>query len=78
MLEHVVDLLGPSARTAPLTRELIYKGLGLVKNETLGGLIPPTTYTFGQTHAPENFCYAPMAFDKRGFYAPRGTTFSCI
>jgi ABC-type branched-subunit amino acid transport system substrate-binding protein len=78
MLERVVDLLGPSARTAPLTRALIYKGLGLVKSETLGGLIPPTTYTFGEAHAPENFCYAPMAFDKRGFFAPQGTKFNCI
>jgi ABC-type branched-subunit amino acid transport system substrate-binding protein len=78
MLERVVALLGPSARSAPLTRALIYHGLGLVKSETLGGLIPPTTFTAGQAHAPENFCYAPMAFDRRGFYAPRGTTFSCI
>jgi ABC-type branched-subunit amino acid transport system substrate-binding protein len=78
MLERVVDLLGPAARTAPLTRALIYHGLGLVTKETLGGLIPPTTFTAGQSHAPENFCYAPMAFDKRGFYAPQGTTFNCI
>ncbi len=40
MLERVVDLLGPSARTAPLTRALIYQGLGLEKKETLGGLDP--------------------------------------
>jgi ABC-type branched-subunit amino acid transport system substrate-binding protein len=78
MLERAVDLLGPSVRDIPLTRELIFKGLGLVKNETLGGLIPPTTYTAGEAHSPENFCYSPMAFDRRGFYAPRGTSFSCI
>ena len=53
-------------------------GVPVVKKETLGGLIPPTTFTAGQSHAPENFCYAPMAFDKRGFYAPQGTTFHCI
>ncbi|HZE65185.1 MAG TPA: ABC transporter substrate-binding protein, partial [Sporichthyaceae bacterium] len=78
MLERVVNLLGPSVHNVPLTRALIFKGLGLVKKETLGGLIPPTTYTAGQPHASENFCYAPMAFDKRGFYAPQGTTFNCI
>jgi ABC-type branched-subunit amino acid transport system substrate-binding protein len=78
MLERAVELLGPSVRDVPLTRELIFKGLGLVKNETLGGLIPPTSYTAGEPHSPENFCYSPMAFDRRGFYAPRGTSFNCI
>ena len=47
MLERAVELLGPSARDIPLTRELIIKGLGMVKNETLGGLIPSTSYKPG-------------------------------
>jgi ABC-type branched-subunit amino acid transport system substrate-binding protein len=79
MLERAVALLGPSVQSGPLTRDLIHKGLGLVKNETLGGLIPPTSYTFGQAQAAENFCFAPMAFGSPGrFSAPQGTRFSCI
>jgi ABC-type branched-subunit amino acid transport system substrate-binding protein len=78
MLERAVDLLGPSYRDVPLTRELILQGLGMVKKETLGGLIPPTTYAPNQAKAAENFCFAPMAYDSRGFYAPAGTKFDCI
>lgn len=78
MLERAVDLLGPSVRDVPLTRELVVKGLGMVKKETLGGLIPPTTYTAGQSKATENMCYAAVAFDRRGFYAPRASKFDCI
>ncbi len=78
MLERAVELLGPAYQTQPLTRELILKGLGMVKKETLGGLIPPTTYSPNQPKAQENFCFAPMAYDSRGFYAPAGTKFDCI
>jgi len=78
MLERAVELLGPSYQTQPLTRELILKGLGMVKQETLGGLIPATTYSPNQPKAQENFCFAPMAYDSRGFYAPAGTKFDCI
>lgn len=78
MLERAVELLGPSYRTQPLTRDLILKGLGMVKQETLGGLIPSTTYSPNQAKAQENFCFAPMAYDSRGFYAPAGTKFDCI
>ncbi len=78
MLERAVALLGPSARDVPLTRELILKGLGMVKKETLGGLIPATSYSPNQAQAQENFCFAPMAYDSRGFYAPAGTRFDCV
>ncbi|WP_156869970.1 ABC transporter substrate-binding protein [Sporichthya polymorpha] len=78
MLERAVELLGPSARDVPLTRDLILQGLGKVKKETLGGLIPATTYTLNQPHAQENFCFAAMGFDSRGFFAPAGARFDCI
>lgn len=78
MLERAVELLGPSARDVPLTRELILQGLGKVKKETLGGLIPATSYSPNQTKAAENFCFAAMGFDSRGFYAPAGARFDCI
>jgi ABC-type branched-subunit amino acid transport system substrate-binding protein len=78
MLERAVALLGPSAQTQPLTRDLILQGLGMVKKETLGGLIPATSYAPNQPKAQENFCFAPMAYDTRGFYAPQATKFDCI
>ena len=78
MLERAVELLGPSVHDVPLTRELILKGLGMVKKETLGGLIPATTYTPNQPKAAENFCFAAMGFDTRGFFAPAGARFDCI
>ena len=78
MLERAVELLGPSVHDIPLTRDLILKGLGMVKKETLGGLIPATTYTPNQPKAAENFCFAAMGFDSRGFFAPAGARFDCV
>jgi branched-chain amino acid transport system substrate-binding protein len=51
MLEAVVAALGPEAVSGPITTALIMKGLGKIKNESLGGLIAPTTFTPNQPHA---------------------------
>ncbi|GAA0615955.1 hypothetical protein GCM10009547_17450 [Sporichthya brevicatena] len=78
MLERAIELLGPSVHEVPLTRDHIMQGLGKIKKETLGGLIPATSYTYNQKQAAENLCYAAMAFDHRGFHAPQGSKFDCI
>lgn len=56
MLEAVIAALGSEAVNSPITTDLIMKGLGKIKNETLGGLVPPTSYTFNQPKATPIDC----------------------
>jgi ABC-type branched-subunit amino acid transport system substrate-binding protein len=79
MLELVVSRLGPSAQGVPLTKEMLLQGLATVKNETLNGLIPPTTYpATGQTHF-ENLCYYGLKFNPDGtMTAIAGSNYQCI
>ncbi len=79
LLEAAVNSLGAEARSGPLTTELILKGLGKVKNETLKGLSPPMTFKPGQAFAPALNCYTVIALTTREekFYAPEGTKFHC-
>ena len=61
MLEAVIVALGPEAVNNAITTDLIMKGLGKIKNETLGGLIPSTTYTYNQAKAtPINCAYVAL------------------
>ncbi len=61
MLEAVIAALGSEAINVPITTALIMKGLGKIKNETLGGLFPATTYTFNQPKAtPINCAYVAL------------------
>jgi branched-chain amino acid transport system substrate-binding protein len=82
MLKAAIDALGPSARTEDITPALVMKGLSRIKNETLGGLIPPTTYGAGGGSAspsPEILCYYPMLFGHNGeFTAPQGNKYLCF
>ena len=58
MLEAVVASLGAAAVNGPVTRDMIMQGLGNIKGETLGGLIPPTNYTANQPMTtPVNCAY---------------------
>jgi ABC-type branched-subunit amino acid transport system substrate-binding protein len=61
MLEAVIAALGPEAANHVITTEEIMKGLGKIKNETLGGLIPPTTYSLHESKAiPVQCAYVAM------------------
>jgi branched-chain amino acid transport system substrate-binding protein len=78
MLAKIVDNLGPAAQTRVLTRQDIFAGAAKIKNETLQGLIPPTTYKPVGPQA-ENPCYFGIRFTPNGtFEAPKGLKIACI
>jgi branched-chain amino acid transport system substrate-binding protein len=78
MLQQVVTALGPSAQNRPLVKSDFFTGAGRIQNETLGGLIPPTSYKQTGPQA-ENPCFFGIAFNGQGaFGAPRGNSPSCI
>lgn len=77
MFEKVIESLGPAARTQAITTEMIYQGLGNIKNETLGGLIPPVTFKAGQPHAPSQPCFYAVKLDASGWSAPFGSKATC-
>jgi branched-chain amino acid transport system substrate-binding protein len=54
----------------------VVQGLYTIENETLGGLIPPTTYVEGQKAAPN--CYFVSNIVEGQFEAPNGLEPSCI
>lgn len=77
MFEVAIEKLGDEA-LAPITTAMVLKGLGQVKDETLGGLTSPTTYTAGKP-TPQSNCVSIVYFDKDGkFKAPNGNRFQCV
>jgi ABC-type branched-subunit amino acid transport system substrate-binding protein len=82
MFKAAIDALGSAARTETITPALVLEGLSRIKNETLGGLIPPTTYSAGggsHTPSPEDLCYYPILFGHTGaFSAPQGNKYLCF
>jgi branched-chain amino acid transport system substrate-binding protein len=76
MLEAAINTLGVSARAAPITTAVILKGLANVKNETLGGLIPPTSYPAGQQPVLSH-CYGILQIKNSTFIAPHGSQLFC-
>ena len=78
MFARALEKLGPSAITQTITKESVMKGLGMIKAETLGGLIPKTTYSFGQTHTPPGQCGAVLLFRKGAWTAVDGGRFTCV
>jgi ABC-type branched-subunit amino acid transport system substrate-binding protein len=78
MLARVVDSMGAAAQDKPLTKDDILKATGNISNETLGGLIPATSYRAVGPQA-ENPCYFGIQFSPDGtFAAPKGLKPSCI
>lgn len=76
MLQRVLELLGPAAQSQEITPSLIAKGLGLVKNETLGGLIASTTYQPNQKATVPNPC-GKLIYFARGTWSAASSRFDC-
>ena len=76
MLEAAIGKLGDTVRNGPITSAMIRQGLGMIKDETLGGAIAPTTYTPGQVHPPIP-CYFTVTLQGSQFVAPYGSKVSC-
>ncbi|GAA0619518.1 hypothetical protein GCM10009547_22490 [Sporichthya brevicatena] len=77
LLEAAVKNLGPAAATKPLTPADLMTGLGKVKNETLGGLAPPITFSPGQQAAPQIPCVYYALLSEKGWTAPNGSKPVC-
>ena len=60
----------------PTTSAGVLDGLWSIKNETLGGLIPPTTFTKDQ-NAPEVKCWTVVVISGGQFTAPEGSQMHC-
>ncbi len=77
LFEAAISNLGNAARTKPITSADVLTGLGKIKNETLGGLSPPITFSPGQKAAPALRCiYFELLTDK-GWTAPKGSKAQC-
>lgn len=66
MVKAAIERLGPSARDVPITTELFFKGLSMVKGETLKGLIPANDFSPSRGPNPKNNCYFTMQFKPDG------------
>ncbi|WP_019878129.1 ABC transporter substrate-binding protein [Sporichthya polymorpha] len=77
LLEAAVQNLGPGAAAKPLTATDLRTGLGKVKNETLGGLAPPITFSPGQKAAPQIPCVYFELLTEKGWTAPNGSKAVC-
>jgi branched-chain amino acid transport system substrate-binding protein len=76
MLKKAVDTLGPSAKTSPLTTALIRTGLAKIRNETLDGMVAPTTFSATSGNNPKNMCYFPVIFD--GTFTAANKGYQCL
>jgi ABC-type branched-subunit amino acid transport system substrate-binding protein len=78
MFQRALELLGPEAQGQEITPAMVAKGLGLVKAETLGGLVAPTTYKPNQNHTAPNPCGSLLLFDKGTWRASSNRGFACM
>jgi branched-chain amino acid transport system substrate-binding protein len=75
LFEAAVAKLGDAAKSKPLTAAMIIDGLHQIKNDTLGGLTGPLTFTNGPT--PSNGCFFYEKLTDKGWTAPRGSKPVC-
>lgn len=73
LMEAAIGGLGAAARTQPITAELIFSGLGTIRNETLDGLAPPITFSPGQRAAPPINCTFFALLTNEGWTAKNST-----
>jgi branched-chain amino acid transport system substrate-binding protein len=77
MLKTAVEKLGAAARSGPITTAMIKKGLEMIRNETLGGLVAPTTFSASNGPNPHNVCYFPATFGASGAYRSLVSGYQC-
>jgi len=77
LLEAALATVSAQALAGPITTAMILQGLGQVKNQTLGGLSVPLTFTPGQP-SPMTKCYFVIKIDTAGVTSPDGTSPACL
>jgi branched-chain amino acid transport system substrate-binding protein len=73
-----VEKVADRATTGPITPELVLAGLGQVREQTLGGLTGPLTFTPDEAHATSNGCVFYELLTDKGWSAPRGSDPVCL
>lgn len=76
LLEAALDKVATEARKGPVSTALILKGLGLIRHETLKGLIAPATFMAGRA-TPQSACAFYLLLKTGGWTSPRGSTPQC-
>jgi branched-chain amino acid transport system substrate-binding protein len=77
LFEAALANVADKARSGKVDSALVVEGLGKVKNETLGGLAAPLTFTPGQP-APVVPCYFPLNVGPSGFVTSTGGKKFCL
>ncbi|MGQ0629634.1 MAG: ABC transporter substrate-binding protein [Sporichthyaceae bacterium] len=72
-----ISKLGDDAIGRPITTADVFTGLGRIKNETLGGLAPPITFSPNQKFAPLSRCVYFELLTVEGWTAPLGSQPLC-
>src|SRR5437870_2859381 len=72
----LIERIGPALGEQPTSASFVEALYGL-KGETLGGLLPPTTYQRGTGHGATNQCIVPVQIKGGKFVAPGGDEFTC-
>ena len=77
LFEKAIANVFEKARGGAITRELLFEGLWMIKNEKLDGLAP--SITFNKNAPPtQNDCYALLNLTTEGYTAPKGSRFECF
>jgi branched-chain amino acid transport system substrate-binding protein len=77
LFQRALELLGPAAQSQQITTAMLLKGLGLIKNERLGGLIPAQTYTPGASGNGPNPCGAVLVYTAGVWASANKSVFAC-
>jgi ABC-type branched-subunit amino acid transport system substrate-binding protein len=77
LFQRALELLGPAAQSQQITTAMLLKGLSMIKNERLGGLIPPQTYTPSSSGNGPNPCGAVLVYTAGVWAAGNKGQFAC-
>ena len=78
LLEAALAGVAAKARAGALTTALVLEGLGTVKNQDLGGLAAPITFTPNQKNAVSSGCIFYELLTPQGWTAPKGSRKVCV
>lgn len=77
LFKAAIDSLGAAARQGPITTAMVYQGLYNMHNQTLGGLIPPISFTKGQPSGVVS-CGSSILVSTNGITSPLGNKVGCF
>lgn len=77
LLAKAITSLPAKDAEGAISADLVLRGLGTIKNETLGGLIAPLTFKPGGT-APVGKCVFYVLLTKQGWTAPASSKAVCV